>query len=523
MHNPRRHGSIPGVTRSSPHGLPSGWAAPEEVARHRPYGPCARSERWRNGIPPAGPLSVRRVRPFPQDPDEHAELTERLLAAYELLDSGVFDWDVASGSVRYYSPRSRATEPVADREGDLGGRLVRLGASRRCRPRERGRRPGAPGRDGDVPSFYRRRLGHGVDYVQASGKVISRGSDGRALRMIGIYRDMTTPVSAERGRQAREAAVRDAQVRAALSEFASSLAHELNQPLAALSTNAQAALRLLDSGPSGRKDAREALVRSVALAERAADVVRAMRQVLRPGSRPQEPLDLAALAREVCDLVEPEARRVDVVLRLVRPKGPVVVTADRGQVELLLLNLVRNAIEAIAAARRLRRTVEVRVRTGPAVVRLEVDDTRAGNRPGRPRPYLRRLLHDEGGRNRARPPALPDLRRGARGQARLRPGPPPQGGALHPRAAGGRPRRFRPGAETAGPESARASRMTLVSSTLTSRLMSRAGASRQSARALRDLGAAEAVGDEASDLRFPGAEGGAEREEALRRFAAPAP
>ncbi len=325
--------------------------------------------------PPAPVPSV------PPDLDERAALTERLLAAFELLDAGIFDWDVVSGAVRYFKAGSRATEPVATvkltsaddwfetaHPDDLA--LASAAVDRALR-----------GETERFQNFYRRLKGPDWIYVQASGMVIARGQDGRALRVIGTYRDVTVPVSAEKGRQAREASAREAQVRAALTEFASSLAHELNQPLAALSANAQAALRFLDSGPSGRKDAREALVRSVALAERAADVVRAMRQVLRPESRAQEPLDLAAVARDVCDLVEPEARRADVILRLVRPKGPVVVTADRGQMELLLLNLVRNAIEAIAAVRPLRRTVEVRVRTGPAVARVEVDDSGPGVDP----------------------------------------------------------------------------------------------------------------------------------------------
>jgi len=319
--------------------------------------------------------------PLPADAAERAALEERLLAAFELLETGVFDWEVASGRVRYFRPGQDPTALVpaqllstADEwfetahPDDLP--LASAAVDRALR-----------GEAETFQTFYRRRSGPEWSYVQASGKVIARGPDGRALRMIGIYRDMTTPVSAEKGRQAREAAAREAQVRAVLTEFASSLAHELNQPLAALSANAQAALRLLDSGPAGRKDAREALVRSVALAERAADVVRAMRQVLRPDARPDESVDLAELALGVCDLVEPEARRADVVLRPSRPRGPVVVTADRGQVELLLVNLVRNAIEAIAAARPLRRQVEVRVRSGGALARVEVDDTGPGVDP----------------------------------------------------------------------------------------------------------------------------------------------
>jgi signal transduction histidine kinase len=208
--------------------------------------------------------------------------------------------------------------------------------------------------------------------------VLSRGEDGRALRVIGTYRDVTVPVAREKGRHDREASARHAQVRASLTEFATSLAHELNQPLAAISTNVQAALRFLDTGRKGLGDVREALLRSVSLAERAADVVRAMRQIVQPEGRAEERFDLRALAREVCDLAAPEARRADVVLRVPPAGAPAAVSADRGQIELVVLNLVRNAIEAIASAASPRRTVTVRVRRLPALVRLEVEDTGPG-------------------------------------------------------------------------------------------------------------------------------------------------
>jgi signal transduction histidine kinase len=227
-------------------------------------------------------------------------------------------------------------------------------------------------------TFYRRRRDAWWFYVQADGKVFSRGEDGRALRVIGTYRDVTEPVRQEEGRHAREASTRHAQFRAALTEFASSLAHELNQPLAALSTNVQAALRLLEDGRRGPREVIAALGRSVVLAERAADVVRVMRQLVRPEGRAEKEFDLRALVREVCDVLAPEARRADVSLRVVPASGSVVVTADPGQIELVLLNLVRNAIEAIASAGSPRRVVTVRTRRLPGTVRLEVEDTGPG-------------------------------------------------------------------------------------------------------------------------------------------------
>lgn len=318
---------------------------------------------------------------IPSDPVELAETAERLLVAFELLGAGVFDWDVSTGEVRFFRPGQPATGPVpavkmtsADEwfesahPDDLA--LASAAVDRALR-----------GETGRFSTFYRRRNGDDWYYVRSEGKVVARGADGRALRVVGTYSDVTQPVTVEKGRQAREASARHAQARATLTEFASSLAHELNQPLAALSTNVQAALRLLEDGRKVTSEARDALLRSVALAERAADVVRAMRQLVRPEGRGDERFDLKSLSRDVCELLQPEARRADVVLRVTSSGLPTLVTADRGQVELILVNLVRNALEAIANAHSPRRFVSVRVRSLAGSVRLEVEDSGPGVDP----------------------------------------------------------------------------------------------------------------------------------------------
>lgn len=336
------------------------------LAEQHPSGPSASPVPWP---------------PVPPDPAERGALAERLLCAFELLDTGVYDWDVASGQVQYFMPGFPATKPVATARvatadewfeathpDDLA--FASAGVDRALR-----------GEAEKFSMFYRRLHAGEWRYVQANGKVIARGEDGRALRVIGTYRDVTDPVRLEEGRHAREASTRHAQFRATLTEFASSLAHELNQPLAALSTNVQAALRLLEEGRRGPREVLAALGRSVVLAERAADVVRAMRQLVQPEGRAEEVFDLRALVRETCDLLAAEARRADVVLRVVSPSVSIAVTADPRQVELVLLNLARNAIEAIAHAGARRRVVTVRSRRLPASVRLEVEDTGPGVDP----------------------------------------------------------------------------------------------------------------------------------------------
>lgn len=317
---------------------------------------------------------------MPPDPAEREVVAERLLCAFELLDAGLFDWDVASGRVEFFTPGFPATKPAATARMTTADEwfeathpddiaIASAAVDRALR-----------GEAERFSTFYRRRRDAGWFYVQAEGKVFARGEDGRALRVIGTYRDVTEPVRLEEGRHAREASARHAQFRATLTEFASSLAHELNQPLAALSTNVQAALRMLEGGRRGPREVLEALGRSVLLAERAADVVRAMRQLVQPEGRAEQEFDLHAVVREACDVLAPEARRAEVVLRL-DPSSPILVTADPGQVELVVLNLVRNGIEAIANAGSKRRVVTVRIRRLAGTARIEVEDTGPGVDP----------------------------------------------------------------------------------------------------------------------------------------------
>jgi signal transduction histidine kinase len=136
---------------------------------------------------------------------------------------------------------------------------------------------------------------------------------------------------------------------ATLGELAAGLAHELNQPLAAILTNVQASQRLLSSEPLRKELLRDIMDDIAADDVRAAEIIRRMRALLKKGQRDVQPLDINQLTGDVLRLVASDAilRRVRVHSRL-EPDLPGIV-GDRVQLQQVILNLVVNGLESMSA------------------------------------------------------------------------------------------------------------------------------------------------------------------------------
>ncbi len=133
----------------------------------------------------------------------------------------------------------------------------------------------------------------------------------------------------------------------AMGELAAAVAHELNQPLTAVMANTQAARRLIEDDPPELEAARQAMGQVAAQARRAADVVARLRRLVEaPGSTPStQAVHLEAVARQVLDLVEPEAQRRGVVTLMEGQAPPV--QADPVALEQIVHNLVSNALQSL--------------------------------------------------------------------------------------------------------------------------------------------------------------------------------
>ncbi len=163
----------------------------------------------------------------------------------------------------------------------------------------------------------------------------------------GIVRDISDRQLIEKRERQRLAEHAHAARLAALGEMASGIAHELNQPLAAIVSFADACRNLIDKEEIPRDIMRDALAQISEQGVRAGDIIRRLRQFVRTGTLDREVVNLNALINDVLAMVAHEIHlnEVDVKLRLKEYLSSV--WADKLQIEQVLLNLVRNAIEAM--------------------------------------------------------------------------------------------------------------------------------------------------------------------------------
>jgi signal transduction histidine kinase len=132
-----------------------------------------------------------------------------------------------------------------------------------------------------------------------------------------------------------------------LGELTSTLAHELNQPLSAILSNAQAGRLLLDSGSLKLADIRDILDDIVRDDQRATDIIQRMRQLLQSGATVHEPLDINAVLQETIALLSGEFSQQQVTPTLAFGKDLPDVLAGRTEIQQVAINLVSNALNAL--------------------------------------------------------------------------------------------------------------------------------------------------------------------------------
>ena len=165
----------------------------------------------------------------------------------------------------------------------------------------------------------------------------------------------------------------------ALGELTASMAHELNQPLTAILSNAQAAERLLAADIVNLEEIREILKDIVDDDKRAGDVIRRLRGLLKKGDLEFVSLDLNQIASEVAWLVRNDALTRNVSMSLELARGLPRVRGDRVQLQQVVLNLVLNGLEAMRELSTGDRIIVIRTaRDGAAAVRLAVRDSGIG-------------------------------------------------------------------------------------------------------------------------------------------------
>jgi signal transduction histidine kinase len=169
----------------------------------------------------------------------------------------------------------------------------------------------------------------------------------------------------------------------AVGELTTTLAHEINQPLGAIVSNAEAARRLVDLAAPKRTDLLETLDDIIDDGQRASEVIRRLRAMLRTGAPEEKPCDINGLIVEVIKFLEADLERAGVSTDLRLQEGLPLVRGDAIQLQQVILNLALNAEDAMAngAGELKRLTVETAERR-PGTVEVCVRDTGVGIKVG---------------------------------------------------------------------------------------------------------------------------------------------
>ena len=186
-------------------------------------------------------------------------------------------------------------------------------------------------------------------YVRTSGKPFF-DVDGNFRGYRGVSTDVTAMIRAEQAEQAllkAKAELAHVTRVTTLGELTASIAHEINQPLAAVVTNAEACLSWLDRTPPDLGAARRSVEWIVDDGNRAGEVIRRVRALAKKTTIEKAPLDINVVVTDVMALVARELTSHDVVLRMALAPTLPPIFGDRVQLQQVIINLVMNGIEAM--------------------------------------------------------------------------------------------------------------------------------------------------------------------------------
>jgi signal transduction histidine kinase len=209
----------------------------------------------------------------------------------------------------------------------------------------------------------------------------------QAAFIVALFIERRRRSAAELTTQNLNAQLAHASRLAVAGELTAAIAHEINQPLGAIQTSADAADLLLQSNEDRREDLLRIVTRIRRDTVRASDVIRRLRTLLARHEPERRAFDLAAAMSDVAMILRPEAERRKVTLD-VRPMfAPPSVAGDRTQIQQVLINLVLNAMDAVTGLPENRRLIEVLIERRDANARISVQDRGCGI-PGETLPKL---------------------------------------------------------------------------------------------------------------------------------------
>ena len=308
-----------------------------------------------------------------------------LAVAQKLSHTGSFAWDVSSRKIYWSQETFRIFEYDPTIEPTLKLVLDRTHHEDRTKVEKMFDRV-AEGKEFD---FEHRLLmpDRSVKYLRVVGGPSNDASG--YFEFVGAVTDITERKRAEEELHQKEVSLREAQTELAhvsrvttMGELAASIAHEVNQPLAGIVTNANSSLRWLAGDSPNLAEAGEAIRRIVRDGNRAGEVVSRMRDLFRKTSTVKERFDINDAIEEVVVLTQSEVRRNKVVMRMELAANLPPVVGNRVQLQQVIMNLILNAFEAMSAVESRERDLVIRTQRDEGdEVRVALQDSGIGLDP----------------------------------------------------------------------------------------------------------------------------------------------
>jgi C4-dicarboxylate-specific signal transduction histidine kinase len=303
-----------------------------------------------------------------------------LAEAQRLSHTGSWAYDVASGVPVYWSlERCRISkfDPVKDHPS-----------------LEEYRQLHAPEDWEKLMEAFQNAIRNKIDFETDSREVLADGTvkylhivghpvlnpEGDVVELVGSTIDMTERKRTEEMLQKAQAHLNHVTHVTMMGQLAASIAHEVNQPLAAVVTNGKACLRWLDREPPDFHEARETVQNIIQAGIRGADVIARVRALLKREPQSTASLNINDVIREIVTLAQTQLRGVRLRLELVEKPGNI--RADRIQLQQVLLNLISNAVDAMKSVTDRPKTLRIQTKMfAPQTVLVAVEDSGTGLNP----------------------------------------------------------------------------------------------------------------------------------------------
>ena len=273
------------------------------------------------------------------------ESEERMSLAAEAANLAMWEWNLSTDEVWSTRTRPDLPGPPVSEKATFESFISRLHIDDRDRIREALKAAINSGEDFDA-EFRVALSDGGVRWMVARGRV-QVNEHGRPLRILGISIDITTRKQAEfQAQQQRDELGHLSRV-AVMGEMAASIAHELNQPLSGIISNASAGQRFIDRGDVDLGELRDLLADIVADGRRAGDVIRGIQSMVKKGAPVRQRVNLNDLVMNVVHIVNPDATLHSCKMETLLDPNLPAIEANPIQLQQVLINLVINAFDAM--------------------------------------------------------------------------------------------------------------------------------------------------------------------------------